>query len=162
MNDPFAGTGIPDLGEKNWDRIISLIRSKNVLPQSITDDDIKTVVYRVYKRWRFYPDSSSSLRKVIEMAADGQLDNSFFNEIFENINRIPEFTHESEEQKDQEVEELRSVRTRFDQLADFERESYLERARRILRPSFHNNPEAVLFAALELMLHDDTQKKFTE
>ena len=147
------------MGTKQWNRIINLIRSKNVLPGGITDDDIKSAVYRAYKQWRFYQDSRIPLRKVIDMAVDGRLENSFFNEILENINRIPQFTSREKETNDDD--ELRSVRTRFERLPATEREAYMEQARRTLRPLYHANGDAVIFAALEFMVSEEL-KKFRE
>jgi hypothetical protein len=53
---------------------------------------------------------------------------------------------------------LRSLRDRFDSLVQAQRESYLEKARLSLVPSFHQDRNVVLTTALQLFFEDETKK----
>ncbi len=44
MSDISAGTMAGGHREDCWNEIVGLVRSKNVTPEGMTDDDIKTIV----------------------------------------------------------------------------------------------------------------------
>jgi outer membrane protein OmpA-like peptidoglycan-associated protein len=73
------------------------------------------------------------------------------------MNESPESVRDSEELNSTE-NELQAARLRFESLPAFSREAWIERARKVLPPSFHNDPDAVLFTALELTLNEKALK----
>ncbi len=54
---------------------------------------------------------------------------------------------------------FREVRTRFDSMADEERETFLEAARRLLPPSCQQDQDTVLVTALHLYYEAETRKE---
>ena len=53
---------------------------------------------------------------------------------------------------------LRAVSARFDAMSGDVRDAYMERARRTLPPSYHNDRNIILATALELYIHDESVK----
>ena len=53
---------------------------------------------------------------------------------------------------------LRAVSARFDAMSGDDRDAYMERARRTLPPSYHNDRNIILSTALELFIHDESVK----
>jgi hypothetical protein len=54
---------------------------------------------------------------------------------------------------------FREVRARFDSMADEERETFLEAARRLLPPSCHQDQDTVLVTALHLYHEAEARKE---
>jgi hypothetical protein len=158
MSDISAGTITGGPKEDCWNEIVGLVRSKNVVPEGMTDADIKTIVREVYERWWFYPAFGAFTGVAHHRIGDRQADDWFLAKIIEAIKRMPECIPAGEGREEAAENEIRAVRARFDSISESHRDGYLERARRILRPLFHNNHDAVFFTALELMVHDETMK----
>lgn len=53
---------------------------------------------------------------------------------------------------------LRALRARFDAMIGDDRDSYVEKARQMLPPSYHNDKNIVLATALEILYHDESLK----
>lgn len=56
------------------------------------------------------------------------------------------------------VNMLRAMTARFDAMSGDNRDAYMERARRTLPPSYHNDRNIILATALELYIHDESVK----
>lgn len=56
------------------------------------------------------------------------------------------------------VNMMLAVCTRFEAMSRNDRDSYLEKARRALPPSYHNDRNIVLATALELFMNDESMR----
>jgi hypothetical protein len=73
-----------------WQKIIDLVRSKNVVPEVVSDEAIRNTVLDVYEYWDFYPKSDSFTGTFDERLKNPE----FLNIVLARIDQIPKFTGE--------------------------------------------------------------------
>jgi hypothetical protein len=138
-----------------WQKIIDLVRSKNVVPEGVSDETIRNTVLQVYGYRDFYPKSDSFAETFNERLKNPE----FLNIVLARIDRIPEYTGGPSLSEKASLRTHLDARFRFDSMPGPEQETYRGRAREVLPPIFYNDPEAVLFTALELMVHDEALRR---
>lgn len=139
-------------------RIVQLVRKKNIIADGIADDKIKSIIRETYDLWQFYPSFGASVIRTHHRPGDEPVDDWFILRIIEMINRIFAKNSQAENRNELAGIELRAARALFDSLPAQNRDAWLERARQILSPSYHNDPDAILFTALELILNEGAIK----